>query len=59
MKNFLSKWVLGAWLKDKRFLFSGLREGCNGLIGVEKPVDSAGGRGREERPSLPQSGAGT
>lgn len=42
--------------KDKRFLVSGLKEGCDGLLGIER---SSGRRGREEGPSPPQSSAST
>lgn len=47
------------WLKDVGFLFSDLREGCNGLIGIEMSRGTVLGEGTQRKGSHPQSSAST
>ena len=42
-------------LKDKGFLFSGLKEECKGLIGIERSMGKVPRGSQEEGPSPPQA----
>lgn len=46
-------------LKEKGFLSSGLKEGCKGLIGIERGAGTVPGGSWEEGPSPSQSSAST